>query len=294
MRRLPFALPDFIRVAWVSDRAREVWEPRVRRLSRIWSAVEWLSVAAGLRPCAILRLSEQRLAHLEPRWRALSLDIARLSDAAAPLRVGLGSPPEVDELRAAWKHRAHDAIGALLGYPDCCREFFLATSIQRSFADPTWFMANGSSAEAGRVAVTVSGHPHANVLWRRLGVRLVPHLPCAFDCPATIDLGRHLLTVVDGMGGTAESNLFREMLSWPVEWSSLHGISETKTPILKMSSNTDAIDTKVVVRLSGTGYPDEGATGMGFPYRTRVVPPGRVVAYRRGLENQLGSARRSL
>lgn len=156
MRRLPFALPDFIRVAWVSDRAREVWEPRVRRLSRIWSAVEWLSVAAGLRPCAILRLSEQRLAHLEPRWRALSLDIARLSDAAAPLRVGLGSPPEVDELRAAWKHRAHDAIGALLGYPDCCREFFLATSIQRSFADPTWFMANGSSAEAGRVAVTVS------------------------------------------------------------------------------------------------------------------------------------------
>jgi hypothetical protein len=79
-----------------------------------------------------------------------------------------------------------------------------------------------------------------------------------------------------------------------VEWSSLHGISETKTPILKMSSNTDAIDTKVVVRLSGTVYPDEGATGMGFPYRTRVVPPGRVVAYRRGLENQLGSARRSL
>ena len=32
MQRLAFSLPEFTRLAWVSDQAREVWEPRLARL----------------------------------------------------------------------------------------------------------------------------------------------------------------------------------------------------------------------------------------------------------------------
>ena len=33
-----------------------------------------------------------------------------------------------------------------------------------------------------------------------------------------------------------------EILSWPVEWSVLHGIAEIKTPIFRVISRSDARD----------------------------------------------------
>ena len=70
-----------------------------------------------------------------------------------------------------------------------------------------------------------------------------------------------------------------------VEWSGLHGIAEIKTPVLKISARTDATAQKYTVRWSGTGYPDEGATGLRFPYRAPARKPmaeGR--RFRRALE----------
>jgi hypothetical protein len=34
MERLNFALPDFVRPSWVSDSAKEVWEPRINRIMK--------------------------------------------------------------------------------------------------------------------------------------------------------------------------------------------------------------------------------------------------------------------
>jgi hypothetical protein len=79
------------------------------------------------------------------------------------------------------------------------------------------------------------------------------------------------------------------VLSWPVEWSGLHGIAEIKTPVLKISARTDATAEKYTVRWSGTGYPDEGATGLRFPYRAPARKPmaeGR--RFRRALEVSIG------
>jgi SAM-dependent methyltransferase len=79
-----------------------------------------------------------------------------------------------------------------------------------------------------------------------------------------------------------------DMLSWPVEWSALHGIAEVRTPILKISTATDATAERLEVRRQGEGYPEEGARGLHFPYR----PPDRLrvlssVGFRRGLQNPL-------
>ncbi len=78
----------------------------------------------------------------------------------------------------------------------------------------------------------------------------------------------------------------REILSWPAEWSALHGIAEIKTPVLKVSTRTDATAKKYVVRRQGEKYPAEGARGLGFPYSQPRQPlvtlsPG----FRRGLDN---------
>jgi hypothetical protein len=73
-----------------------------------------------------------------------------------------------------------------------------------------------------------------------------------------------------------------------VEWSCLHGIAEIKTPLLKVSANTDATASKYVVRRAGDRYPEEGAKGLSFAFR---LPHGRRLTssnrYQQGLDNPL-------
>jgi SAM-dependent methyltransferase len=77
-----------------------------------------------------------------------------------------------------------------------------------------------------------------------------------------------------------------EMLSWPMEWSSLHGIAEIKTPVFKISTSTDPLASKAVVRREGDRYPEEGATGLAFPFRQ---PDSRAVTDSRSFARATGS-----
>ena len=110
-------------------------------------------------------------------------------------------------------------------------------------------------------------HVTTNMLWRWIGVRAVPHLPCSFDCAGTIRFGEQFLALGRRLGYAEEIGWIEEILSWPVEWSALHGIAEVKTPVLKMITATDATPYKYTVQIKGEKYPSEGATGLYFPYR---------------------------
>jgi hypothetical protein len=136
--------------------------------------------------------------------------------------------------------------------------------------------------------IEVSGPPQANILWRWLGVRAVSHLPCRFDCPATVTLANQFLDVGRRSGYGPEMDWLLEMLAWPIEWSALHGIAEVRTPVLKIATQTDATAQKYVVQRQGSTYPAEGANGVTFPYRRpRGLPLVQLRGFRRGLENPL-------
>jgi len=298
VRRLPFTLPDFTRCAWVSDAARDVWARRLRMVSDAWREVQWLSVAAGVRRAADVRVPEPYLRRHARRWRAHGLRYAVLAresaarpgytaralpsrtDGGGAVRVGFaGDDGDLAALREAWSAGDHETLGVLLGYPECCRAFFTEVWARDRCTDPTWAMAGGRDDDPVR---TVSGDPLANVLWRWLDVRAVPHLPCGFDCGPSAELGAELLRLSAAIGFDGPARWCREILSWPVEWSSLHGIAEIRTPIVKICTATDALDGKRVVRRAGTDYPEEGAHGLRFPYRMRALPAGRAAAERRG------------
>jgi hypothetical protein len=158
--------------------------------------------------------------------------------------------------------------------------------------DTTWPMALASTPSPdGARCLEVSGPPEANILWRWLNMRTVPHLPCRFDCPATVQFGRQLIDVGRQHGYDQEMEWLLEILSWPVEWSALHGIAEIKTPILKVSAMTDATATKYMVRRPGESYPEEGARGVQFPYR-QPARPGltELPPYQRGVEKPIEPA----
>ncbi len=335
MKRLDFVLPDFTRLSWTGDRARHVWEARISRISQAWSDIEWLSVLAGIRACGLKIASPEEFVAQAGEWAkqglsGLPLAIQGLSphsysstsiqpEAGKPIvfRIVIGSPANITSFKKAWDNNDDEQIGQLLGYPTCCHHFYHRVWVDEGLIDTTWPMARGATSLNGEQQLEVTGPPEANILWRWMGVRAVSHLPCRFDCQPTVELGQKLIDVGRSNGYGQEMDWLLEILSWPVEWSALHGIAEIKTPILKVSARTDATPIKYVVRRKGAAYearlhtsrmtpsrphaehenkvgvigesyPAEGAQGLDFPYRapTKALLTG-TTGFRRGLDNPI-------
>src|SRR4051794_28107855 len=87
MERLDFTLPDFTRIAWVSDAARAMWEPRLARITTAWTEIEWRSVLAGARRCSYTSASPERFVEQGRVWaraglNALPVSLVGLTDAS--------------------------------------------------------------------------------------------------------------------------------------------------------------------------------------------------------------------
>jgi len=296
--RLDFALPDFTRVSWVSDRARRTWQPRIRAIGAAWDEIEWRSILQRVRDCCITVVRPEEYVERAGQWARLGLaslpiEIQRLSNYAysatnAPAAYGqpfgfrlvLGSLANLARFKEAYDDCDNETIGSYLGYPACCTRFFEAVWTEQRMVDTTWPMAAATTPAAnGADTLEVSGPIEANILWRWMGVRAVPHLPCSFRCAASVELGEKLIRVGREAGFDRQMQWLCEILGWPAEWSALHGIAEIKTPLLKVSTRTDATPRKYTVRRIGQAYPEEGARGLGFPYRrqaevARTGPPG--------------------
>ncbi len=303
---LDFTLPEFARISWVGDPAREKWGPRLQRITSAWLEIEWRAVVAGLRACSVTSVAPEKLpetAQEMARHGLAALPIAiegvlggytnvaqkPVLGAAFGYRVVAGKLEDVVAFQKAWDECDQEKIGSLLGYPSCCREFFHEVWVKHGLHDTTWPMAVGSSGEVPENRLlTVGGPPQANILWRWMGVRAVSHLPCASECQETMEHADRLIQVGRDSGFGEEMDWMLEILSWPVEWSALHGLAEIKTPVLKVSAATDATASKWTVRREGERYPAEGAKGLHFPYR--LPHPPKVtssVSYQRGLKNPL-------
>jgi hypothetical protein len=160
-------------------------------------------------------------------------------------------------------------VGTMLGYPECCRRFFRRYCIEESGRDPTWPMAASKLPEGSSRMVEVRRRASSNIFWRCMSVGEVPHWPCSFACEATAELANKFRELICGAEEQRVLGWRDEVLSWPLEWSALHGIAEMRTPILKIVMQTESTAGKYVVRWYGSSYPAEGANGLRFPYETQ-------------------------
>jgi hypothetical protein len=240
----------------------------------------WRSVADGVRPCAILTASAG------PPWHSAGLAAAVLgAKPNGPARVAVGRQADLDVLARALEGGDDRLVGRLLGQPDCCREFHRRVWVDDGLNDATWPLAVASDGiPSGDRILEVAGPPQSNPLWRWLGLQPAFHLPCRFDCPKTVEAAGRIAAAGRAAWFGEEFGWLEEVLAWPVEWSARHGIAEVRTPILKISTNTDATAGTYTVRRIGDRYPAEGASGIRFPYRNdRTALLTLSVDYRRGL-----------
>jgi len=285
LQTLGFALPNFLRCVWVHDGARLNWQPRIDKIVRAWQEIEWLSVVEHVRPCVLCTIPADCWDDLRGRGAKASLSIEPLmvkrNARAVPGRRGSAAEPSALSMRAvigarkdakrfarAWSNGDIAGVGALLGYPECCCRFFVETMLQQDRQELLWAVASHSSkGDADRHCLEIDGKSEANVFWRYLGVKAVPHIPCRFDCAGSLQLARLLADVGRRSGYAEEVEWISQMLRWPLEWSMLHGIAELKTPILKVCTNAVASSSKYTIRWRGDLYPEDGAQGVAFPFR---------------------------
>ena len=290
VQRLDFRLPDVVRVSWVSDRAREVWLSRFHRVALAWEKIELLSVISRIRACALFRRNLDDVG--ENTCIANGLFRIQLSEPSGQSFVAAGyDRTSVGALVDAWSAKDHATTGQLLGYPPCCATTFCDLCVAQGWSDPTWPMCLLSRTRVGdSTGFATFAHPSTNMLWRRIGIRATPHLPCNLACDASVALSKLLCDLGVREGYSAEVDWLQEILHWRVQWSALHGIAELKTPVLKLVMNTDATDGSLDVRWSGPSYPPEGARGVGFPYN---AAPRRLITdspgFRRGIEQSVSS-----
>ena len=124
------------------------------------------------------------------------VDRAARRGAVRVSRVAVGALADVAALKQAIDAGDDRTMGRLLGFPDCCIAFFRKTWVDDGCVDTTWAMAanGGRVDDSGRLIEIDADAPfQANILWRWMGVRAVPHLPCSFDCQATVDFANTLM-----------------------------------------------------------------------------------------------------
>jgi len=164
--------------------------------------------------------------------------------------VAIGTDAATRQVEQLWEKRDYPSASRLAGVPECCVEA-LHEDVSNQRIDSTGRLRGVSELiEPGSDAVP-------DPLWRWFHIERASLMPCAFDCAEAGKFCRQWFDTAMGSGHELEMTWLKSILSWPAEWSALHGIAEVKTPILKFTCTTDATNRKEVLRYLGKGYPSE-------------------------------------
>lgn len=308
-RLLSFRLPDFTRYAWVSDQARECWEPRIDRIINMLQELEWRTIVAGLRRCALRSIPADQLDEVRGQLICYGIEVAPLQGTAAKSTYSsslepcitdtpalywcaLGKGDDLKDIARAYREGDQSQVGDLLGYPRCCNDFFRRTWVEASLVDTTWPMAVGSPSAVFTIegAVEIPTPSLCGMLLRWLGVRAVFHLPCSFECAESLRLAGLHLQMARDLHFEVECEWLQGMLRWPAEWSALHGIAEIRCPVVKVVTRTDPTPGKFVVRYPGdpADLPEHAGAGLVFPFRrTAALPLTSSRSFQLGLVNPI-------
>lgn len=251
-------MPELHRIIWASDEARKVWEPRIAAISSVWRIIEYESVFHGLRSSALIYLSGDDFINLSRKH----FNKANIVPIANDLKLGyrvLVTKEDPRFFMDAWDKQDNVSIGKQLGFPTCCTEFF-EKYWSLGYRDLTHFQCQDKDDFAYD-----DWFDFCNVMLRSLGVRGVFHLPCSFDCEATIALGDKNFSLIQKLGYENEVRWAGELLYTSTEYTAMHGISETVTPAFKIIQNTDYTRDKKTIWLHGDSL-EAGVKGKQFPH----------------------------
>lgn len=237
-------ISPFTRLIWKNNDTAKLWSKRLNMVARLQHAAEYLTVKEGIRPCATL--------HIDNKSEELIEQITRDGLYWIPIqRVGKYQgfahyhPPvkdinnstvygvlasklsDAELFKNASRMGNHNIIGQLLGYPECCIEFFNKVWKQ-GYYDPLFNIAlNTNQRKEKDNIIEVNPQLATNQFLRYWGVRLTTHFPCSYHCEETVKVGKMWFNLINKIDKEV-SEWMIELLTTPFEWSVYRGIAEVK------------------------------------------------------------------
>ena len=249
---------EWVRGVQWSAGARSEWEPVLRAAQAAWSELELVSVSEGLRNAALIQLQAEEIARAGADCARVGLELSILNHADGSFRAAVHVRGLSAEWYRAWAESDHDAIGKMLGFPVCCREFFARAWAGTDDRDVTPAME------------TVNGPWQANTMLRWLGVRLVPHLPCSGMCLRTVANADAYLDLGARLG--IDVSALETLLRLPVTHDARNGVLIVSTPHFRFMAggSEEAFKTSRPAAEPDT-WTDNGFASMGAMDRAHQV-----------------------
>jgi len=278
-------LAPFFRLTWVNEEARSAWASVIPKISALVSDLEVLSVKRGHRPCAWQTIAEDQFPRLAATWAEMglvALPIKRVrsfsgfahrheepcpGERASLCVIITQSLKDALWFKSAQEKGDNDLQGKLLGFPQCCREFF-SEAWAKGYFDPMWQAAMNTEHEViGERHLRVKGRPLANPILRYAGIRVGFHLPHAFDCRETIWIAEERMILAANIDPIL-TEVLNGLLSMPMSWDVYHGIAEIRTPIFYLIvPSVPTAERHIIEFVSMPSFiPKESAKGMRFPF----------------------------
>ncbi len=277
----------FARTVWVSAEARDMWEKSLREVSAFVSDLEILITKKGLRKATWQTIKKDRLIDFTEEmlnaglfvtplfyvgnWQGYSHRLVKYRKGDKDFNVSVVVTKDIEiarEYAKAFKSGDHETQGKFLNFPECCRKFF-----SENFGDnpdPVFQAAENTKNSAFHSSfddnlIQVRGHPYSNPVLRYIGLRTSFHIPCSFNCEATIKVAQETMDLAEKTN-KAMATLLKSLLSMPMTWDVNHGIAVIKTPIFYVITNTVPTAERYIIEVEGTFRPRESARGVNFPF----------------------------
>jgi hypothetical protein len=248
-------LEPFAKTNWKTGDSRDKWKDLLSRASAAMREAEWRSVMSGEtdRKAAIIhvnngnrekwirRVGENNLHYRDIRYTepyngfshkhfpTSKDDPTRITYAAISTNPDVADKFEEAELELSGEDK-HEAVGELLGFPECCREKFGDIWVNEGQIDPIYEIScNSDNAEmidgdAENVLIK-DPEPWANVMNRYFGWAFITHLPCSWNCEKSHKIAKARGEIMKDAGYEDAANALYHWLSLPGVWTGHNGIA---------------------------------------------------------------------
>jgi len=226
-------IQNFIRI--MPKQGHQEWLEKLGQMNELVLGAEYQMVKKGFRAAAILYIDPQNLQSVLEKTNKDRLILTPLKKIASMTGFSILCKPPEDGQPFLWEScltrtyqdgqkfkeanlkNDHRIVGRMLGYPDCCIDYFIRTFPIDTC--PIWVDLNGK----------VKGYPENNGMLRYFGPKIVAHLSCSPTCQATKEIGKTWFKVMQEINKDLANELYK-LLSGPITWNSYHGVVQIETP----------------------------------------------------------------
>lgn len=272
--KLNFEMPVFNRISWVSEALRSEWEPVLAVLPEMIGRIFTSNQIVDIVPIQIKSISVNDLFNFKKKIISKGLFAEQINDLPTPIRLYFGLKNEEHKNYVVFGKRNHvlsfqkaiqeQNYDAVLEYLHPATLSYWKEFSKLDLIDNTWAILAKTNGNID--SLTIYPENVLNPLWGSLGIAPIPYFPAFADCQHSLEIA----SAIQSLANETDHKLacsWTEILSWPIEWSAMHGIAEVKTPIFKRVYNTDPTAKKYVLQLESEIYPINGLNGLLFPYR---------------------------